>query len=50
VVKDYLVSQGIPVSRITAAGKGSQTLIVSDTTEAARTINRRVEIRVTRKP
>jgi len=50
VIKDYLVSQGIPVTRITAAGKGSQTLIVQDTTETARIINRRVEIRVTRKP
>jgi hypothetical protein len=50
VVRDYLVSNGVKVTRITAVGRGSQTLIVSDTTETARTINRRVEIHVTRKP
>jgi hypothetical protein len=50
VIRDYLVSQGVEVSRVTAVGRGSQTLIVSDTTEAARTTNRRVEIRVTRNP
>jgi hypothetical protein len=49
-VRSYLVTQGIEVTRVTAIGRGSQTLIVSDTTEAARTTNRRVEIRVTRKP
>lgn len=49
VVRDYFASQGIAVSRITAVGRGSQTLIVPDTTEAARITNRRVEIRVTRK-
>jgi OOP family OmpA-OmpF porin len=49
-VRDYIASKGVPVIRITAAGKGSQTLIVSDTTEAARVTNRRVEIRVTRNP
>jgi len=50
VVRDYLIKQGVEVSRVTAVGRGSQTLIVSDTTEAARTTNRRVEIRVTRNP
>jgi hypothetical protein len=50
VVRDYIVSKGIDVSRITALGRGSQTLIVTDTTETARVINRRVEIRVTRNP
>ena len=50
VVRDYIVNKGIDVSRITALGRGSQTLIVTDTTEAARVINRRVEIRVTRNP
>jgi hypothetical protein len=49
-VRDYIVKQGIDVSRITAFGRGSQTLIVTDTTEAARVTNRRVEIRVTRNP
>ncbi len=50
IIRDYIASQGVAVSRITAVGRGSQTLIVSDTTEAARATNRRVEIRVTRKP
>ena len=50
VVRKYLVGQGIDVSRITSVGRGSQTLIVSDTTEAARSTNRRVEIRVTHNP
>jgi hypothetical protein len=49
-VRNYLVSKGIGVSRITAVGHGSQSPIVSDTTDAARTINRRVEIRVTHSP
>ncbi len=49
-VRDYIASKGVLVTRITAMGKGSQTLIVSDTTEAARVTNRRVEIRVTRSP
>lgn len=49
-VRDYITSKGVPVSRVTAFGKGSQTLIVSDTTETARITNRRVEIRVTRSP
>jgi hypothetical protein len=50
VVRDYLANKGIEVSRITIFGRGSSTLIVADTTEGARTINRRVEIRVTRNP
>lgn len=49
-VRNYIIARGIPVGRITAVGRGSQVLIVSDTTEAARTANRRVEIRVTRNP
>jgi hypothetical protein len=49
-VRNYLVFKGIGVSRITAIGRGSQSLIVSDTTDVARTINRRVEIRVTHSP
>lgn len=50
VVRNYFISKGIGVSRVTAVGRGSQVLLVSDTTEAARTTNRRVEIRVTRNP
>jgi hypothetical protein len=50
VVRDYLVNRGIGVSRITVFGRGSSSLIVTDTTEAARVTNRRVEIRVTRNP
>ncbi len=49
-VKAYIVSRGIQVTRVTALGRGSQTLLVSDTTEAARIQNRRVEIRVTHNP
>jgi outer membrane protein OmpA-like peptidoglycan-associated protein len=50
VVRDYLVNKGIDVSRITALGRGSKVLIVADTTEGARIINRRVEIRVIHNP
>jgi outer membrane protein OmpA-like peptidoglycan-associated protein len=49
-VRDYLVNKGIDVSRITALGRGSKVLIVADTTEGARIINRRVEIRVIHNP
>ncbi|HTS88554.1 MAG TPA: thrombospondin type 3 repeat-containing protein [Gemmatimonadales bacterium] len=49
-VRDYLVKKGIEVSRITVFGRGSTVLVVPDTTEAARTTNRRVEIRVIRSP
>jgi OOP family OmpA-OmpF porin len=49
-VRAYLVSQGVEAARLTAIGRGSQPLLVADTTEAARTTNRRIEIRVTRSP
>ena len=49
-VRAYLVSRGIAAARLTAIGRGSQTLLVQDTTEAARTVNRRVEIRVRNTP
>ena len=42
----YIMGKGVSARRITAVGRGSQTLIVADTTEAARTINRRVEIKL----
>ena len=47
VVRDYLAGKGIDVSRITSIGRGAQSLLVADTTDAARTTNRRVEIRIT---
>lgn len=47
-VRDYILSGGIAASRVTAAGLGSSTLLVADTTDAARTANRRAEIRVRR--
>ena len=49
-VRAYLVSKGIAAARLTAIGRGSQMLLVPDTTEAARTTNRRVEVRVTNTP
>lgn len=49
-VRDYLVAQGVGVSRITSTGKGAQPLLVADTTEVARTINRRTEIKVKHRP
>ena len=45
-VRTYIMGKGVSARRITAVGRGSQTLIVADTTEAARTINRRVEIKL----
>lgn len=50
VVRSYLTSKGIPVSRITAVGRGSDPLIDRGTTEESRTANRRVEIIVTQPP
>ena len=50
VVRRYLAKRGIRVSRITAVGRGSLELLVPDTSEVARRINRRVEIQVTSKP
>lgn len=49
-VREYILGRGVPVTRVTAVGRGSQSLVVSDTTDVARTANRRVEIRVTRNP
>lgn len=45
-VKSYLTFKGIPVSRITAVGKGSEPLIDKGDSEEARTANRRTEIRL----
>jgi OmpA-OmpF porin, OOP family len=49
-VRAYLGLKGIPVSRITAIGRGSETLIDPANTEEARTANRRVEIQITSSP
>ncbi len=49
-IRNYIVGKGVPVSQVTAIGKGSEPLLVSDTTEEARVINRRVEIRIRRIP
>jgi hypothetical protein len=46
----YLVKRGIRVTRITAVGRGSLELLVPDTSEVARRINRRVEILILPKP
>ncbi len=47
-VRDYILSAGIPPSRVSAAGLGSAVLLVPDTTDAARTANRRAEIHIRR--
>jgi hypothetical protein len=46
-VRSYLTFNGVPVSRITAVGRGSRPLIDRGTTEEARARNRRIEIRIT---
>ncbi len=43
-VRDYLVSQGVPTSFISAAGFGKSRPVASNTTAAGRQLNRRVEI------
>jgi len=49
-IRSYLTFKGIPVSRITAIGRGSQPLIDQGSTEESRTANRRVEIRIIPRP
>lgn len=49
-IKSYIVSKGVTAERLSAVGLGSQTLIVADTTDAARITNRRVEIYLRPKP
>jgi len=49
-VRDYLVGKGVSVTQVTAIGRGSEPLLVNDTTEAARTTNRRIEILISRAP
>jgi outer membrane protein OmpA-like peptidoglycan-associated protein len=43
-IKSYIVSKGVTAGRVSAVGLGSQTLLVSDTTDSARITNRRVEV------
>jgi outer membrane protein OmpA-like peptidoglycan-associated protein len=47
VVRDYLVSAGIPADHITASGKGEEAPIVTNKTAAGRQQNRRVELVIT---
>ena len=46
-VVDYLIGAGIPVSRLTAVGKGWNDPIASNSTAAGRAQNRRVELYIT---
>jgi OOP family OmpA-OmpF porin len=45
-VKSYLVSKGVEASRISATGYGSSRPVVSNTTEAGRARNRRVDMQI----
>ena len=47
-VKKYLVSKGVDDNRITGKGYGGSKPIASNTTEATRKLNRRVEFRITK--
>jgi|GEM_PF-1992226 len=46
--KDYLVSKGVDASRITTSGKGSDSPVGDNDTDAGRAQNRRAEIALTR--
>ncbi|HET9130925.1 MAG TPA: OmpA family protein [Terriglobia bacterium] len=43
-VRDYLVSEGVPSSSITAKGFGEDRPVASNDTDAGRQLNRRVEL------
>jgi len=43
-VKDYLISQGITATRLTARGYGESQPVASNDTDAGRALNRRVEL------
>lgn len=45
-VRDFLASNGVPSSRLTAVGYGSSNPAVSNDTEANRTLNRRVQLEI----
>jgi outer membrane protein OmpA-like peptidoglycan-associated protein len=43
---DYLVNNGIPAARLTAAGYGEDNPIENNNTRAGRAANRRVEVKL----
>lgn len=45
-VRDFLASNGVPSSRLTAVGYGSSNPAVSNDTEANRALNRRVQLEI----
>ncbi len=45
-VKDYMVSKGVPASKIQAYGLGESNPVANNTSEAGRAKNRRVEIEI----
>lgn len=46
-VRDFLISQGVPASKMAAVGYGSTRPAVANDTEANRALNRRVQIELT---
>jgi outer membrane protein OmpA-like peptidoglycan-associated protein len=44
-VADFLISQGVSASRLTALGQGQSLPLINSTTDAARLVNRRVEFK-----
>jgi len=49
-VRDYLLSQGVPRTNLTAVGLGKANPVASNDTEAGRQQNRRVEMAVSGEP
>jgi outer membrane protein OmpA-like peptidoglycan-associated protein len=45
-VREFLASQGVPASRMTAVGYGSSRPAVPNDTEANRALNRRVQLEI----
>ncbi len=45
-VRDFLASNGVPSSRLTAIGYGSSNPVVSNDTDANRALNRRVQLEI----
>ena len=48
VIKDYLVSKGIPASKITTEAYGETKAAATNRTSKGRALNRRVEIKLTK--